>query len=235
VLAGGLHAGLPRAKPRCDGPGNFGQTSNNRFHIIDDIPFTTSFKFDFEVWHWAECKVSQSVVAYWYATAEGTDTFAAPKPEELVVPVPPQLKGVEGAIEGETLKVLSSTGGVHTRAGRFWQHLEPFAAALVAECKPGDTLVLGFDVEKAAKHEIFANFTKAIDYGIATFVINGGKASAPVDFFEKKGVKATGELSLGVHELKAGENSLTISITGAHPDAKKSHMVGLDYVRPVAK
>ncbi|HEO69687.1 MAG TPA: DUF2961 domain-containing protein, partial [Candidatus Hydrogenedentes bacterium] len=37
-------------QPRCDGPGNYGQTSVNRFHIIDAIPFTTSFRFDMEVW-----------------------------------------------------------------------------------------------------------------------------------------------------------------------------------------
>jgi hypothetical protein len=151
------------------------------------------------------------------------------------VPVPPLLKGVDGAIEGEGMKVLSSTGGVHTVQGGFGNIWSRSQQLWWQNAKPGDTLALAFNVDKGGKHEIFANFTKAIDYGIATFAINGGKASAPIDFFEKKGVKATGELSLGVHELKAGENSLTISITGAHPDAKKSHMVGLDYVRPVAK
>src|SRR5262249_34722513 len=90
-------------QPRCDGPGNYGFTSVIRFHIMDRIPFTKSFKFDMELWHWTEsCKVDMSVVAYWYARPGGTDKFAAIKPEDLVLPtLPPYTPPhVAGALEG---------------------------------------------------------------------------------------------------------------------------------------
>ena len=58
---------------RCDGPGNQGNTSINRFHIFDNIPFTKSFKFDMEIWHWTNCKMVYSAVSYWYALPGSTD------------------------------------------------------------------------------------------------------------------------------------------------------------------
>src|SRR5678815_3493866 len=53
-------------QPRCDGPGNYGNTAVNRWHIMDRIPFTKDFKFDMELWHWEpSCNVSMSDVCYW--------------------------------------------------------------------------------------------------------------------------------------------------------------------------
>lgn len=223
------------AQSRCDGPGNFGQTANNRFHILDNIPFTSSFRFDMEVWHWVDCRIAQSVVAYWYAKPGGKDTFPVPQAADLIVPVPPKIKGVEGAIEGEGLKVLGISGGTHTIQGGMG-HLWSLTQQLWwMDGKPGDTLVLAFPVEKAGRYEVLANLTKAVDYGIATFTLNDGPASAPMDFWIKKHVKATGEIPLGTADLKAGENRLTITLTGANPEAKPSHMIGLDYLRLVAK
>ena len=222
------------SESRCDGPGNYGQTSNNRFHIIDDVPFDKSFKFDFEVWHWADCKIAQSVVAYWYASAEGKDAFTAPKPDELVVTPAPGIKGVEGAIEGEKMKVKSVSSGQtsHQQGATDWS-----AATQLwwTGGKPGDKLVLGFKAEKAGKYEVLGNFTKAHDYGIAKVAVNNDAPSDPIDFHEPNGVKRTGEVSLGIHELAAGANTLTIEIPGTNPAAIPSYMVGLDYIKPVTK
>ena len=61
---------------RCDGPGNRGRTSVNRFHIIDAIPFTKSFRFDIEVWHWTpKIDISYAATSYWYARPGATDDF----------------------------------------------------------------------------------------------------------------------------------------------------------------
>lgn len=222
------------SESRCDGPGNYGQTSNNRFHVIDDVPFEKSFKFDFEVWHWADCKIAQSVVAYWYASADGKDAFTAPKPEELVVTPAPPIKGVEGAIEGEKMKVKSVSAGQtsHQQGATDWS-----AATQLwwTGGKPGEKLVLGFKMEKAGKYDVLANFTTAHDYGIAKVAVNNDAPGAPIDFHEASGVKRTGEISLGVHDLSAGQNTLTIEITGTNPAAIPSYMVGLDYIKPVAK
>jgi hypothetical protein len=62
-------------QPRCDGSNFCGRTSVNRFQILDRIPFTRDFRFDMELWHWANCKVNLSAVGYWYALPGSTDNF----------------------------------------------------------------------------------------------------------------------------------------------------------------
>ncbi|MFN5962924.1 MAG: hypothetical protein ACK5CW_15710, partial [Verrucomicrobiota bacterium] len=60
-----------------------------------------------------------------------------------------------------------------------------------------------------------------------------GKAlgdSRQIDLFGSK-VTATTEIFLGKADLTAGDHRLSLTITGAHPDAIKSYMAGLDYIR----
>ncbi|MGC8886340.1 MAG: DUF2961 domain-containing protein [Verrucomicrobiia bacterium] len=218
------------SQSRCDGPGNYGRTSVNRFHIIDRIPFNKSFKFDMELWHWhARCKVNMAVVAYWYAKEGATDGFNPIKPEDAVVkPIsaytPPRVKG---ALEGEELKKVKVVGTAEpqnwsdlSNEQHLWWH---------AGMKPGDTLVLSFPVEKQGKYHVVARFLRAKDYGIHQIAINGVKAGEPIDFYNPE-VKPTEEIDLGVFELKQGENELAVTVVGANEKAIKAYMFGLDYI-----
>jgi hypothetical protein len=214
---------------RCDGPGNFGRTSVNRFHILDRIPFTKDFRFDMEIWHWKKCKVNASVIDYWYATPGATDGFKPiPADDVALRPAPePKSDKVKGAIEGESMKILEKTGDPepqdwdNTSGGRhlWWKGGK----------KPGDKLVLGFNAPEAGAFRVFGRFLKAVDYGIASFAFNDAKAGPPIDFYND-GVVVTDEIDLGTAELKAGENRLTITIVGANDKAQKAYMVGLDYL-----
>ena len=96
--------------------------------------------------------------------------------------------------------------------------------------KPGDQLLLGFNVAQAGTYRVLAHCLKAPDYGIAQFAINGANAGKAVDFYHEK-VILPKEFELGTFELKQGENQLGITITGANPKALKRYMVGLDYLR----
>jgi hypothetical protein len=212
---------------RCDGPGNFGRTSVNRFHILDRIPFTKDFRFDMEIWHWKKCQVNASVIDYWYAAPGGTDEFKPVKPDDVALRPAPVLKTdkLKGAIEGESMKIVETSGAPEpqdwdgTSGGRhLWWH---------AGHKPGDTLVLGFNVKDAGTYRVFGRFLKAVDYGIAQFAINDKKAGDPIDFYND-GVIVTGDVELGTFELKEGENRLTVTIVGANEKAQKSYMVGID-------
>lgn len=218
------------SQSRCDGPGNYGRTSVNRFHIIDRIPFNKSFKFDMELWHWNErCKVNMAVIAYWYAKEGATDGFSPIKPEDAVVkPVPVYAPPrVKGALEGEELKKVKVVGTAEPQnwAGlsneqHLWWH---------KDMKPGDTLVLSFPVEKTGKYHVVARFLRAKDYGIHQIAINGIKAGEPIDFYNPE-VKPTDEIDLGVFELKQGENEFSATVVGANDKAIKSYMFGLDYI-----
>lgn len=139
---------------------------------------------------------------------------------------------VGGAIEGETISVVSKSGGRTApqnmggfKAGR-WSgenHLWWTGA------KVGDKLTIALRVEKAGDYEVFLAMTKARDYGIFEFTVNGKSAGGPVDLFDPA-VTSTGPVSLGTFPLKSGINRLTVTVTGANVKAAKSFMFGLDYV-----
>lgn len=224
------------SQPRCDGPGNQGQTCVNRFHILDCIPFTGSIKFDIEVWHWRDCVIAQATTAYWYAGRGAQDGFNTPKKEDLVVVPPPQPRQVAGAVEGEKMRVITCSGGTASpqeSAAYDWSNA---AQMFWRDAKPGDTLTLGFPVEKAGRYEVFASYTKAPDYGISEILVNQGHAGKAVDFYNAA-VTATPEHRLGVFELQAGENQFQVKIVGSNPKAEACHMFGVDYLllKPVKK
>ncbi|MBI4324893.1 MAG: DUF2961 domain-containing protein [Chloroflexi bacterium] len=218
------------AQPRCDGPGNYGRTSVNRFHILDRIPFTKDFKFDMELWHWhATCKVNMAVVAYWYARPGAMDAFKPIRAEDAVVrPLPVWVvPRVAGALEGESLKIVRVTGTAEPQdwdgvsgGKHLWWH---------AGMKPGDTLTVSFAAPKAGRHRVIGRFLSARDYGVHQLAINGQKAGDPVDFYNPE-VRPGKEMDFGAFELKQGENEFSASVIGANEKAIKSYMLGLDYL-----
>jgi putative membrane-bound dehydrogenase-like protein len=140
---------------------------------------------------------------------------------------------VPGALEGEGLKIIAKSGGdagpqnMAAFPDGQWsgdQHLWWTGA------KPGDRLTLALPVTQPGKYAVKAVFSRAPDYGVARFLLNGKPLSdKQVDYFGWK-VTATPLLSLGEAELTAGDHAFTIEITGANPEAVKSFMVGLDYL-----
>lgn len=214
---------------RCDGPGNYGRTSINRWHILDRIPFTKDFRFDMELWHWKQCLVNLAVIDYWYAKAGGTDGFLPVTAPAVAVRALTEYQApkVKGAIEGEGMKILQKTGNVEPQE---WDGISGgFHLWWRGGQKPGDTLKLGFPVEKAGQYKVTARFLKAVDYGIAQVAINGVNAGEPLDFFND-GVIAGGPVELGTFELTPGEHSISLTIVGANSKAVRSYMTGLDYL-----
>jgi hypothetical protein len=205
----------------------------NRFHIIDDIPFNKSFQFDMEIWHWAECIISQSAVTYWYAAPGSTDNFESLEGKKLIVPeIPllPEPERVEGALEGEDMKVVEATGGKTTeQTSDIWKW-SAGAQLWWTDAKPGDALTLNFYAEDAGSYKVYAVFTVAPDYGIVQPYINGEKAGEAFDGYYRS-VRPTREKLLGTFDLNKGENVFKAEIIGSNPEAVPSHMFGLDYLR----
>lgn len=216
------------AQPRCDGPANYGRTSVNRFDILDRIPFTDTFKFDMELWHWADCKVNIAVVDYFYGRPGAKAAMAPIAPEMVVLrPMPAWAPPkVAGAIEGETMKIIKKTGAPEPQP---WEGLSDEKHLWWKGAQPNDELVLGFNVPKAGKYQVVGRFMKAVDYGVIQLAINGEKAGEPIDFYND-GVAPSPEIPLGTFDLKEGENQLSATITGANEKAAKGYMFGLDYL-----
>lgn len=219
------------SQSRCDGPGNYGRTSVNRFHILDRIPYHKDLRFDMELWHWNKtCKVNLAVVAYWYAMPGAKDGFKNLTKSDIALrPMPAyQIPRVPGAIEGETMEIVKVTGIVEPQpwdgpsAGKhLWWH---------AGMKPGDTLVVRFAAPKDGRYHVFGRFLKARDYGIHQLAINGVNARETVDFYHPE-VVVPEETNLGVFDLKAAGNEFSATVTGANEMAVKDYMFGLDYLR----
>ncbi len=217
---------------RCDGPGSYGHTAVNRFHIFDAIPFQKDFRFDMEVWHWdTTIPIHYAAVSYWYAQPGATNNLPLPTGTDLTVPVVPPLPRpkVAGAIEAESLSATVSGGklepqdmlgfeGKWSNESQAWFH----------DAHPGDSVAFNLDAPEEGDYQVLANFTKASDYGVAEISINGKVAVASMDFYDAK-VKATGETDLGAWHLTKSGNKITLKISGANDKAEKNYMIGVDY------
>jgi hypothetical protein len=221
-------------QPRCDGPGNYGHTAVNRWHILDRIPFTTRFKFDMELWHWTpDIELPQiSATTYWYARPGASSNRPPVAAADLkVVQLPPYVPHrVAGVLEGEDLPVVELTSGeavvqdimaCSNEAHRWW-----YGAA------PGDHLTVTFPVPDAGKYRVLFRGVIARDYGIVQLHVNGTPAGGPVDGYHDS-VTVSEEIDLGEFVLSKGDQQLRIEIVGTNPNAIAKHMFGLDYVRLV--
>jgi hypothetical protein len=225
---------------RCDGPGTRGHTSVNRFHILDAIPFTKSFRFDMEVWHWTpNIDVTCAASSFWYArhgTVAPDDDFLPVFQEQVqTIPSPPPPFKIAGALEGEKLKILGKSGNFD--AGP--QDLAEFADGKwsgdshlwVRPPKKGEWVDLELPVAADGKYHVVVYLTKARDYCIVQFAVGGTLLGKPIDCFNSPNVVSTGPIDLGEVELKKGTAVLRGEVVGTNEKSDGlRYMWGLDCV-----
>ena len=212
-----------------------GHISVNRWQIADQIPFEKKFEGCIEKYFPNERPTLYASTVFWYLEPGGNDPYSPiPLEERAHYYGLPVTRKIPGLSEGEQLKILARTGGTAQE-----QDMTPFgeqwsngAHLWWTEAKPGDRLELALPVARGGKYKLLAQLTKAVDYGIVQISLDGRKLGEPIDLYHN-GVIATGELDFGTRELSAGEHKLTVEITGANPEAVKSYMFGLDYVKLV--
>jgi hypothetical protein len=222
------------AQPRCDGPDNFGHTTNTRVRSLDAIPFRDRFQMDMEVWHWQDVKVSYAVTTYWYgrpgAKAAGP---AAAAEMDLAVPELPEMHRLAGVIEGEALKVLGKSGdfpvGRQMLFGAFEGQWSNGGHLWLRPAEPRGWVDLALPTPDAGEQKLFLWMTRAPDYGIVQLHINGQPLGEPVDLYSAK-VEPAGPLEIGVFKPQGAETTLRVEIVGKN-DASKGALVGLDAVK----
>ena len=94
------------------------------------------------------------------------------------------------------------------------------------DAKPGDTLELVLPIAKAGRYRIVMHHTRAFDYGIFQFRLDGEKLGEPLDHYSKENINQT--VTLATRDLKAGDHVFTAELVGANPAATPRHMLGLD-------
>lgn len=140
---------------------------------------------------------------------------------------------VEGALEGETMKVLEITGGNAKKQGMggFGSEWSGGAQLWWTGGKPDQKLTLAIPVKEAGKYTLYGALTMARDYGVTSIALDGRPVTSSFDGYNATKVIHTGEKDWGTHELTAGEHKLTFTLAPPNPAAIPSNMVGLDYVR----
>jgi putative heme-binding domain-containing protein len=139
---------------------------------------------------------------------------------------------VPGAVEGETMKVLAKTGNAGPQNMVSYKDFSWSGGEQLwwTGAKPGDKLTLSLPVTIPGKYSIEAVLTRAPDYGVFKFSLDGQPLSdKQTDLFGSR-VSVTNQLVLGERELTVGEHRFTVEVTGANPEAEKSFMFGLDYL-----
>ena len=210
---------------------NRGHQSVLRWHVPDAIPFQTSFESVIEKYYPNENGTLYACVPTFYLAPGQNDpaesTPIEPTPIEdrygYYVKVPPSGGGykVAGEPNGDvqSQNMAPFGGGKWNNDDQLWW----------TGAKPGDKLDVVFAVENAADYDVTVTLTKAIDYGIVQFYVDGKKAGEPIDLFNN-GVIPSGPIGLGTFELNQGEHRLTVEIVGANDRAVKGYMFGLDRI-----
>jgi hypothetical protein len=212
---------------------NRGHVSVNRWHITDNVPFHKAFEGCIEKYYSNERPTLYAAMAYWYLSPGGNDPYRPVPPSERTgYWTPVESVKVKGAIEGESLKILSKTGGNPQE-----QDLTGFAGQWSndahlwwIEAKPGDKLELALPVTGSGKYQLSMHLTKAPDYGIVQLYLDGKQLGQSLDLYYPS-VIPTGALPMGTYDLAEGQHKLTIEIIGANEKAIKSYMFGLDYLK----
>jgi hypothetical protein len=202
---------------------NKGHQSVLRWHVTDNIPFETGFEGCIEKYDHPGPGVRYANTAFWYLSPEGVDAYqpvpVADRDDYYVVP-PVIVNGI---------RLIEATGGSadpQDVSGFTTGKWENNRQLWWTGAKPGDKLKVGFGVKSPGKYRVNLGLTKARDYGIVQFYLDGKKVGTPIDLYNDPDVVSTAA-TLGEHELKAGGHTLTVEIVGANDKAVKGYMFGI--------
>lgn len=135
------------------------------------------------------------------------------------------------AIEGEALRGIVTAGtaapqGMKGFAGDRWSN---DSQLWWHGGKPGDKLTFELDAFESIE-SIELSLTRARDYGIVQIELDGQPLGPDIDLYHPE-VITTGLLTFPTANLTRGKHQLAFAIVGANPQADKSYMFGLDFVR----
>jgi len=212
---------------------NRGHVSNNRWHIGDNIPFQKSFDAYIEKYFINSRPTLYAGIAYWYLSKNGIDNLKEiPVKDRLGYYTGLKIFKEKNALEAEKLPVANiSNGKTKTQSmvnfGNEWSEDNQL---WWTEAGIDDFIELQIDSPENSEKKLSVQLTKAPNYAKIQFYFNGKKVGNEIDGFSQH-VAASGNINIGKVKLIKGKNKLKIKITGANPNAKKSYMVGLDYVK----
>ncbi len=213
---------------------NKGHISVNRWHIVDNIPFQKSFDGYIEKYYGNDRPTQYSATAYWYLDSRGEDAYgpvSLSERRDYYTPLtfPLNLAGIvvlespDGAVEAQGMGSFKQS---KWRDGeQLWWTAE----------RPGRELKILVDIKSTGNYELKTRLTKAVDYGIVSFALDGKALAGEYDLYHKDGVTSTDEIVIASSNLEAGQHVLTVKMLGQNPQAVGPYMFGMDYLDIVKK
>lgn len=221
-------------QPRNDGPANRGFVTNNRWHILDALPFKNHIAFYMELYsHERTPGVSYSRIGYHYARPGLRDDHVPLTDEDvrhLELPAdwqPAARMGASGGVFYQTEQILlQKPDDSDTIQGNLWAGGEVF----VWKPKSKESLELGLMVQESGSYIV--HITAALTPGSGRFyaVIDGelvglGDEDNPIELKVPHRTLLRNFSSRKI-ELEKGSHTLTIHNAGGEAGAS----LGLDFV-----
>jgi hypothetical protein len=228
--------------PRADLESSHGYNTFFRTRNLDGIPFNNKLQFDLELLSWIPGTADYSCTVYWYGdmntVAERTSSV-----EEVLRPLlpapeaPVKYKASEDAVEFELLKPADKSPNItadeQNMAGFTSDKWSNEKQTLLTGGKPGEYVTYRFDVPQEQESQLLIYLTKAADYGIIGFKVNGKELPMKFDAYGKE-VKNSGPVDLGSFKPENGKIELRVEILGTNKNSVgNGYFVGLDCIRIV--
>jgi hypothetical protein len=227
--------------PRADQESSHGYNTFFRTRHLDGIPFKGKLKFDIEMLSWIKGKVNYATTVYWYGdqnamalSTSGIDEAASKLPS---IPEDLGKYKVEGAIEFEDLTPESKSKGIHVEKQSMYAFStgkwSGAAQAFGSGGQPGDTLVYVLDqLKNDNQYDLILHGTRASDYGILTFSVNGHATNIDFDGYHDGAIN--GQVSLGKYFPINSKIRIVVRIKGANEKMLgRGYMLGLDCIQPI--
>lgn len=212
-----------------------GLAVNARWRLLDAIPFSTSLRYDMEIYHHSNSAlINYAPSAFWYMRPGGSATLGnarlAPGSEPVQAmaagPIARQRGDVMarmapyagGRLEGEMLDGTAPSGRIIFPRG-WGERWSGGEAICWVDGKDGDTARLAFPSKVAGPGQMQLYLSCSPDRGRFRIAVNGRTLVEDVDTFSEVNGLLRLDLNRGV-ELREGENAIEITLLGRNPRAK---------------
>ncbi len=222
--------------PRADKASSKGYNTFFRTRNLDAIPFQEQFKFDIEMLSWDPGSVNYSTTIYWYGDYDAKAQNLSGAEEATRLLPDPGLYKITDCLEFETYPILDRSDvfdvGVQDMSGFSGGLWSGDKQLLFKNGKQDDYVTFRFENLKQVKQRLVLHLTKANDFGIFSFTVNGELSPVTFDGYATS-VIHSGPVNIGEYiPDQDGVIELKITLTGTNPKTQGfRYLIGLDCIQ----
>lgn len=225
--------------PRADQQSSHGYNTFFRTRNLDGIPFSSRLQFDIELLSWIKGTVDYATTVYWYGDAEakaiGTSREDEATKDLMPIPIDKSKYRRANSLEFEDLVPVTTSPSIRFDKQSMLAFTESTwsngTQMLCIGGNPGDSVKFEFAGLDNRLYKLLLYVTKASDYGIVSFAVNGKKTNIQFDGYDTK-VILSEPINLGTFIPENGKLTLGITIEGTNiKSVGEKYMFGLDCIQ----